>query len=171
MPEQFSEEIVLHRNCIPSLQRYNMWNGFWKNWNLKFVLCVWVRCFHVFDRNISVFGRLEETDFYVSWGNFWALFFSSKTVFYQNCLRMLSKKTFRLLRKIFEGLAILHRISFDQYSDVSFWRESTLIKNSSFEKKEQKTIWFYSKAPPFFENCILFFPSIFCVFLEKNPNS
>ena len=83
--------------------------------------------------------------------DFFEQFFSpQKLFFYQNCLRILSKKTFRLLRKIFAGLAILHPVSFDEYSDVSFWRESTLIKNSSFEEKEQKTIWFYSKSPPFF---------------------
>ena len=82
--------------------------------------------------------------------NYSAIFLSSKTVFYQNCLQILSKKTFSFLEKSSAGLAKLHANSFDEFSDVSFWRESTLIKVSSFEEKEQKTIWFYSKSPPFF---------------------
>ena len=81
---------------------------------------------------------------------FLSIFFSSKSVSYQNCFQNLSKKAFRFLKKTSAGLAILHPISFDEYSDVSFGRESTLIKVSSFEKEEQRTIWFYSKSPPFF---------------------
>ena len=93
--------------------------------------------------------------------------FSSKTVFYENFLQILSKKTFWFLKTFSAGLAILHPISFDKNSDTSFWRESTLMKVSTFEEKEQKTISFYSKSLPFFfENDILFLPSIICVFLE-----
>ena len=72
--------------------------------------------------------------------NFLSNFFSSKTVLYQNCLQILSKKTFRILEEISAGLGILHPISFDKFSDVSFWRKSTLIKVSSFEEKERKTV-------------------------------
>ena len=135
-----------------------MWNCFWKIWNIKIVLCVWVRYFHDSDRIISIFGTLVETERYVSWGAFWAIFFSSKTVFYQTCLQILSKKTFRFQEKISARLAILHAVSFDEYSDVSFWRESTRIKVSSFEEKDQKTIWFYSKWPRFFWELHSVFP-------------
>ena len=83
---------------------------------------------------------------------------------------MLSKKTSRFLEKISAALAILHAIRFDEYSDVSFWRESTLMKVSSFEEKEQKLIDSQNDLH-FFENCILFFPTIICVFLDKNINS
>ena len=108
----------------------------------------------------GIFSRFWPKDFSFrqAWGNwflcvmrnFLSNFFRFKKCFLSNCLRILSKKTFRFLRKNFAGLAIVHPIIFDQYSDVSFWRESTLIKNSSFEEKEQKIIWFYSKSPPFF---------------------
>ena len=77
-------------------------------------------------------------------------FFLFKKCFLSNCFQILSKKTFRFMKKISAVLAILHPISFDKNSDMSFWRESTLMKVSSFEEKEQKTISFYSKSPPFF---------------------
>ena len=154
------------------MQRYNMRNCFWKNWNLKFALCVWVRYFHVFDTIISIFGTLVETEFYASWGIFWAIFFSSKTVCFENCLQILSKKTFRFLENVSAGLAILHAISIDEYYDVSFRKESTLIRVWSFEEKEQKTIWFYSKWPPFFlRTAFCFSPLSFAFFVIKNPNS
>ena len=62
----------------------------------------------------------------------------------------IKQKIFQISEKTSAGLAILHPISFDEYSDASFGKESTLIKVSSFEKKEQRSIWFYSKSPPFF---------------------
>ena len=122
------------------------------------------RYFHVFDRKISLFGTLEEIEFYVSWGIFWAMFFSSENVFYHSCLQRLDKNFFRFPKKISTGLAILHPISFDEYSDVSFWRESTLIKVSSFEEKEQKTFWIYSKSPPFFLRTAFFFSRVLLAF-------
>ena len=97
--------------------------------------------------------------------------FSSKTVFYENFLQILSKKIFWFLKTFSAGLAILHANSFDEHSDVIFWRESTLIKVSSFEEKEQKLFDSTQNDLHFFENCILFFPTIICVFLNKNINS
>ena len=95
-------------------------------------------------------ARLWKLNFMCHEEIFWAIFFSLKIVSYQNCFETLGKKTFRILKKISAGLAILHPISFDKNSDMSFWRESTVMKVSSFEEKEQKTISFYSKSPPFF---------------------
>ena len=94
----------------------------------------------------------------MSWGNFWANCFFSKNVSYQNCFQISSKKTFRFLKKLSAGLAILHPISFGEYSEVIFWRKSTLIKVSSFKEKERKTIWFFSKTLPFFWKLHSVFP-------------
>ena len=98
-------------------------------------------------------------------------FFPSKTVFCQNWLQISNEKTFRFLEKVSTVLAILHAISFDEYSDVSFWRGSTLIKFQALKRKNKKLFDSTQNDPHFFENCVLFFPCIICVFLEKNPNS
>ena len=95
-------------------------------------------------------ARLWKLNF-MCHGEFWAIFFFSKNVCYQNCFQILSKKTFRFLKKNCCRIAtILHPISFDEYSEVSFWRKSTLINVSRCEEKERETIWFYSKSLPFF---------------------
>ena len=60
------------------------------------------------------------------------------------------QKTFSFLKKISAGLAVLHTISFDEYSDVIFWRQSTLIKVSGFEEKEQKNYLFLLKITSIF---------------------
>ena len=75
--------------------------------------------------------------------------------FFKKCLLSklfsnIKQKTFRFLKKFSAGLAILHPICFGEYSEMSFWRKSTLMKVSSFEEKERKTVWFYSKSFPFF---------------------
>ena len=149
-----------------------MWNWFWKKLKPQVCSMCLSEIFSRFWQNYFKFRHACGNWFLCVMRIFLSNFFSSKTVFYQNCFQILSKKTFSFLEKISAGLAKLHANSFDEFSDVSFWRESNLIKVSSFEEKEQKTLWLYSiRNPFFFENCVVFFPSIICVFLDKNLNS